>query len=85
MVCLLLSITDYEYTFQKMTRAFKPIPLDATDAFANAESYQFAKERLLYSESGFERFVILLISFFGVFTLYLRHDAKVGWNNKDLP
>jgi len=41
--------------------------------------------RKLYSESGFERFVIVLISFFGLVTLAVRHRTKADWVNKDLP
>ena len=39
----------------------------------------------MLSESNFVRVVILLISLFGVITLYLRHKIKSEWLNEDLP
>lgn len=86
MVGLLLSITDYEYTFQRMLLAFPPAN-DPNILQPDRERIadEFAIERLAYSKSGFERVVVMFISLFGLFTLAIRHANKADWINKDLP
>ena len=37
------------------------------------------------AESNFVRVVILLVSIFGIITLFFRHYVKAHWLNEDLP
>jgi hypothetical protein len=44
-----------------------------------------AQERLLLSKENFVRVVSMILSLFGIVTLYLRHSRKSAWLNEDLP
>ena len=83
-VGLSLAIVDFEYTM-KSTKAIiseQHVCADKTDEKC---MQAYANVRLQLSQSNFVRVVIVLVSIFGIVTLYYRHSVKARWLNEDLP
>ena len=85
---LALAIVDWEYTRISATRITKeqdPECIGTQKEAVNDCIKAIADRRLLLSESNFVRVVIIIISVFGIITLYQRHKVKARWLNEDLP
>ena len=86
-VGLALSIVDWEYLRVSTDKIIEGQLHDCDgDGFRTAKCQrQIRDTRVLLCESNFLRVIILLVSLFGVVTLWVRHVAKARWLNEDLP
>ena len=88
-VGLALAIVDWEYTRVSSIKIATNYTQDCLNRPVAEESKEcnrmIAETRLDLSKSNFVRMVIVLVSIFGIVTLYYRHVVKTRWLNEDLP
>jgi len=83
-VGLALAIVDWEYTRVAANNIVAQKGW-CSGTFAPDCTYNTEQVRLTLSKSNFVRVVIVIVSIFGVITLWVRHVAKARWLNEDLP
>lgn len=83
-VGLALAIVDFEYTMNSTSNIIRQQDM-CTEKASDKCMRAYANVRLQLSQSNFVRVVIVIVSVFGIVTLYYRHSVKARWLNEDLP
>ena len=90
-VGLMISIVDWEYTRDTSEKIISdPVNFKRLCGFEDMSRKAECQETILemrreLSESNWLRVIIVLVSLFGIITLYMRHLVKARWLNEDLP